>query len=850
MKTLSQLLRRLQEHMNGRIELRYVHPLVYVLCIDEEFGGRDNEERHSILAAKIDCSIEELQAIVARGSLQLAPVTRREREIDYAFLDNQESGQHWLSWYAHLSDRAAPATVEGDTSRALHFYGFKGGQARSTVLVLLAKLLADDGFSVLVVDADIEAPSLDAVFDVAAETTSATLMGLCGWSNEIEPLPRVYVGHPTQGTIDLLACRPRSIDYDLDFAGFLLGSTLDARLLERASIKLRSFANASSKYDYVLFDHRTGLASSVLPLLTGWPGPTVVFIRPDGMSRHLEHSSALRALLAHDRQSPGAFVTFSLDPKQTAGDFLQRHGKFVEGLLEGLSDALTTEEDIDPSELQRYWVLWNHDASLLGQTSLDPQQLGSMNRKALSQLREVLGIEVGKEINPPTLTKSGATDEGLFILTPDIARLFSVDSRILYIFGRKGTGKTRLLKELSQGGFGTPLLVAQDFAGGGIPSGGATFNALLQRSADDYETFWWALLLGALNADPSDPSSLNQQVLALSQTSISELRKEATAANTEALIASMNWSARRVLLIDGVETAVPAAKLRLFVESLFRFLGTVRYSQVISNALSIRLFLRSDLHKSAAQNIEQQIEGSVLDLRWDRKSILNFSVARIHSLSWFKTTFRGVWDKIDKDLQRLSRGALSELEAEELLLEIFPKDLERNKIKTTTFFATYFSDAGGESDAKASFYPRLFDGFLRTMNDAPDHSDALQGNRLKSTFVLRSYDAASTAFINEVRTELHNLLELESEDTANRDAVNKLLDAFSGLKTPFDVEDIVKDLAVRTGYAGEQIRNSLSRMKQLGIFEDRPGYPGWWRTGRLYKSGLAMKYVRNSKVAE
>jgi len=853
MNTLSQLLRRLQECLPGQIELRYVHPLLYVLCIDEAFGGRDNEDRYGVLAQKISSSRDELLSVVARGSLQLSPITSQERESEYSFLDDQQSGQHWLSWYAQTAESVQTAVENGavkESAKALHFYGFKGGQARSTVLVLLAKLLADDGSRVLVVDADIEAPSLDSVFDVTAEGPSATLMGLCGWGNEIEPLPRVYVGQPKQGTIDLLACRPRSVDYDMDFAGFLLGSTLDARLLERASIKLRAFANTDTKYDYVLFDHRTGLAPSVLPLMKGWPGPTVVFVRPDGMSRHLEHSSALRALLAHDSQSPGAFVTFSLDPKQTTEDFLQRHGKFIEGLLEILSDALTTEGDIDPSELQRYWVLWNHDAAVLSQTVPSPQQLGSLNRAALTQLREVLGLDFGKEIDLPTLTKSGATDEGLFILTPDIARLFSRESRILYIFGRKGTGKTRLLKELSLGGLGEPLLVAQDFTGGGVQSGGATFNALLRQCADDYETFWWALLLGALRADPIQPTSVNEQILALSQLSSEALREEATAAKIEAIISTTQRSGRRVFLIDGVETAVPAAKLRLFVESLFRFLGTVKYSQTITNSLSIRLFLRSDLHKSAAQNVEQQIEGSVLDLRWDRKSILNFSVARIHSLAWFKATFKTVWERIDSNLERLSRGALSELEAEELLLEIFPKGLERNKIKTTTFFATYFSDAGGESDAKASFYPRLFDGFLRTMNDAQDHSDALDGDRLNSAFVLRAYDDASTAFISEVRTELHNLLELSEEDTANRDAVNKLLDAFSGLKTPFDVEDIVKDLAIRAGYQSEQVRNSLGRMKQLGIFEDRPGFPGWWRTGRLYKSGLNMKYVRTPKSTD
>jgi hypothetical protein len=316
----------------------------------------------------------------------------------------------------------------------------------------------------------------------------------------------------------------------------------------------------------------------------------------------------------------------------------------------------------------------------------------------------------------------------------------------------------------------------------------------------------------------------------------------------ETEIAASKNPTRRVFLIDGVETAVPASKLKEFVESLFRFLAAVQYSRSISAALTIRLFLRSDLYKSAAQNVEQQIEGSVMHLRWDRTSILNFAVARIHSLDWFRENFSEVVQRIESLLPVISKGALQDAEAEELLLDIFPRGLERNKIKTTTFFTTYFSDAGGESEARASFYPRLFDGFLREMNvtarNAPKERSAIKDGRLNSPLVLDAYDVASGAFIEEVRTELYNLLNLVQGDSQNREAVERFIDAFSGLSTPFVVENTIVELARRTELPKENIREAVNRMKQLGIFEDRPGYPGSWRTGRLFKAGLKMKYVR------
>ena len=857
------------------LQIRYVHPLLYIVCIDNDFKSLSSDERLERVATNIGIQTSDLQNVASRAAAEISLLTQQERKDDYSFLDTENAGQHWLSWYGREILESEPSSItdsvniQGNDSStvnalpphpvAVHFYGFKGGQARSTTLSLLAKSLADDGKNVLIIDADLEAPSLDSLFNVNADFPSSTLMGLSGWSDEVTPIPRIYIGRRRQGQIDLLAARPNSQSYDLDFAGFLLRATIDARVLEHAVRKLRlelADRQVESRYDVVLFDHRTGLASSVLPIMEGWPGPTVIFLRPDGMYRHLEQKLSIRALLARGGEMPGAFVTFSLDPSENTDAVLQKHGDFVEGLLEILSDAMTEgdisgDNDIDPLELQRYWMLWHHDPTILNSPRLLPGELSVPNRQSLTQLREVLGFEYVVE-DPastlPSLSKSGATDQGLFILTPDIARVFSLDSKILYIFGRKGTGKTRLVRELARGNLGEPLLVANDYLEGGIQSGGTTFLSLLQTFAGNYRSVWWTLLAAGLRAgtEAGDGAIVKAEVLKLLALDPSARERAIDPKNIEASLEFASAKTKRVFLIDGVETSVAAAQLRSFVESLFQFLASVQYSRILSNFISIRLFLRSDLYKSAAQNVEQQIEGSSLDLRWDRSSILNFAVARIASLEWFSKTFPDVRIDIGRKLPILARGGLSDADAEDLLLRIFPKSLERNKVKTTTFFSTYFSDAGGDSDSKASFYPRLFDGFLREIDQqaAQGSSDVLFAGRLSSDLVLRAYDVASASFLDEVRTELYNLVSLTSVDSQNRDAVNSLIDGFSGLQTPFIVEEIVSKLQERTGLEAERIREALVRLKQIGFFEDRPSFPGYWRTGRLYKAGLKMKYVR------
>jgi hypothetical protein len=54
----------------------------------------------------------------------------------------------------------------------------------------------------------------------------------------------------------------------------------------------------------------------------------------------------------------------------------------------------------------------------------------------------------------------------------------------------------------------------------------------------------------------------------------------------------------------------------------------------------------------------------------------------------------------------------------------------------------------------------------------------------------------------------------------------------------------LRELSDATGIAAESVRNALEKMKDVGMFESRPDYPGEWRAGRLFKSSLRVKYVR------
>ena len=93
-------------------------------------------------------------------------------------------------------------------------------------------------------------------------------------------------------------------------------------------------------------------------------------------------------------------------------------------------------------------------------------------------------------------------------------------------------------------------------------------------------------------------------------------------------------------------------------------------------------------------------------------------------------------------------------------------------------------------------------------------------------------------------SELNYLINLEDNFSENEQKIRSLLSAFNELKTPFKLDQCISELAEKTQIDKSKIRNAIESMKSVGMFEDRPKYPGELRVGRLFKSSLRMKYNR------
>lgn len=864
MITISALIKKAR-HFYADVTVRYANPILYIVVLDESFRLQGEDHRVESFALKAECDPEELTAIALHAEVSLLLLTKEEFEEGYSFVLEQGRGGHWLPLFdKQLRDEWSESNAKNESGcTPLHFYGFKGGQARSTVLCMLARSLADSGYNVLLVDADIEAPSLHVMFGIAPATLSSSLLGICSRDVDVEPVAAEIT--LAGGSIDLIVTSPAIDDFEMDFASFVIRASMDSSIIERGVSRIAQYAGVGNlesgdiKYDFIIFDHRTGLSSSVLPIVSACPGSVVINVRPDGLSDG--QGSIVDALLSANTTAPGAFVCFSLDPEKRKDAASEAEEKIREKLLYKMADAISRgAENASPDELDGflddYFVPWFHDRAFLGGATVKLDEISKDNIDSILQIRRVLGIPnqsplkdaryiEGPDERVSVSSPSGALDTGWFVETPDVTRLLQPSLPSFYIYGRKGTGKTRLFKELASRGLGRPLHSAADFNAGGLQAQSADEINLLDTVSGDYQLFWWALLAADLSAI-ANTTTIQVELGRMLLDGVESLKKHASLSNVSKLAKQLTL--KHTFLIDGVETAVDASKTVSFVEALFRFLSTIQNDITFVENIKFKVFIRSDL-PVGVQNVEQQVHGRKVDLRWDENSIFHYVLAELVRTEWFVINFSDVCNAIDGKRRLVRTGGLEREEYEELLLRVFPQKLRRNNLSTMTFLRTYFSDAAGEGDSRSSFYPRVFGSFLSKVAEigkARGASALDVDQRVSHDVVLEAFEYAARDFINEVKQELNFALNIGATAAENRQHVSDLLESFSGLPTPFELDRCVDVLSGKlpSPFSSKVVRDCLRRMKDMGIFEDHPADPRKWRAGRLFKEGLRMKYVR------
>ncbi|WP_202950938.1 AAA family ATPase [Prochlorothrix hollandica] len=836
-------------------------PYVHLICISSRFNEVELDDRELDFCRSIKINVAELRKILHNSLLSLRLLTADEFLEEYP--NNKNRGHHWLSALIDQELKEISSTEEPSTRiKVIHFYGYKGGQARSTLLGLLSTTLAEDGWKVLVVDSDIEAPSLDIIYARTSRTLSSTLLGVIQSTSDIIP-ERVRTPEGS-GYVDLLACRPKLAEFDIDASAFALRCALEPMIIEDAAKRIVEFA-IENKYDALLIDHRSGLSPVPLPWMNTLPGPTVVCVRLDEQWRPAEHF--IKSVLRTNSANPGVFVSWKPDD-ENLDSYRHRNNPQIDALLEILveaiseaaeiSDSFEEEAEISSVELEDHWIVWSYDSAFRQSRLPEKNQLSGLSIESLNKLRSILNVSYkiteSSAENTLLLSPSGASDEGDLIQTEALRELSVHNNSISYILGRKGTGKTRLLRELSKAGVGEPLLVdsnSKDNKGLKSPSPELTRAADLYK--DTPEKLWWHLLSAAIDAPETSTDELGRL---FSQ----EMEQPTSDDPILRILEKIEGKSKRTFLIDGLETAFNAKLIFTYTEALFRFIQTVETDSRLSKYIHLKLFIRSDLVGRGFQNIEQQLHGKSLYLSWDTQKIFNFILSRISRIQWYKEQFPSLIEDIEENRADILKGSLPTEECEVLLMKAFPEKIRRNNLATKTFLKTYFADSASDrpeisTSDKLRYYPRVFDKFLQVIADPqPTDVGSFQGSqteegkgKISQSLIFIAHEAAAREYLSQLQSELNYLVSLSDDFSENQAKIKALLDAFEGLKTPFKLDECVSELTAKVNIDKRDIRTAIERMKNLGMFEDRPDYPGQLRVGRLFKSSLKMKYVRGKK---
>lgn len=832
--TSTQLLRTLGNIPDSSLSYGFAFPYVQVGLHHAAFANIEDEDRESLVASWLKVDVATLRKTAVNGLLTLHWLSPQEK------LPFGNRGDHWL--YGRLRNPEMLATQSGPAVR--HFFGYKGGQARSTVMALTARALADAGLKILMIDADLEAPTLPQLWHKAATRAASTLLGL---HQDINAEPIAIPCHTSSanktGKADLIAARLSDKEHDWDYDAFTVRALLDPNITIGLGKRLLKFAFDKS-YDAILVDQRTGASPATLNWYHSMPGSCCVFARLDD-----QWESGIRfykTLFDISPEANHAIVSFKPDD-ENPDTFRSRNAREIQQLndiaIQATLAKIPDSEDSDDVDIER-WVMWPYDQSFRTSRLPAAHDLGSSTKDTLERLISLLELLPTPQLPDYPITNSninrntnlsGNTDQDYLIQVPVLRDLLVKNNSICYIFGRKGTGKSRLFRTLVDSSEGEPLVADVDFPSDrGLRSGDVRD---ITKSHTNTEDFWWSLLDAAL-ASGCRRSSLKQ---ALSTPLVSSPKT-----NCQTRLASTRE--RHTYLLDGLETAFPGNQIQGYITALFEVMRIIQSDSDFREKVEIKLFLRSDLKPSGSvQNLEQQLEGRTRHLSWDLQSILNFMLSRVSSLEYFRQNFETITLLIEDRTDDLKAGQVSTEDAFNLLLPMFPAKVTRVNATMRTFFTLHFADS---VNGEERYYPRFIQHFLKSIDEAgrmqsgmenPFRDVPIRDGKISSALVQFAHDQASKQFLEEVKQEMNFLLDLPAE------TIEKILDGFSGQQTPFNLESMISSLEHRSGLSQEGVKRVMERLMSLGIFELRPRSDSReWRVGRLFKAALKMKLRRTS----
>lgn len=855
MKSVQEFLEKIKDHKNFKYIFEHRYPYMYLSIISKEFKNLEDENNCETLFSNwINLSPSEINSIASNNLITIIYLNEKTEEVN--------RGDNWLARQLNL-----PITDErillknSENLKLVHFYGYKGGQARSSILASISRVLADEGWKVLIIDSDLEAPTLDKIVNTQVSNLEGTLLGYHLGINSSPISCYKSIQNKNKGIIDIIPCYPSKDEekWKSEYIAFLLKASMDSNVIFDVAKQVKEFAKS---YDVIFIDHRTGLSNTPIFWANHFRGPFVITVRLDEQWESAK--KFFSQLFSFNTEFPGLYIYQMPNNSEL---FIENKEPQIFALKDLLAKVIS--ETQDPDSLESNILPWPYDK--IFQSTLFPgkSQMNQELKEAINEIRNTLDLKKipsFEENFSQTSDESGNLSNSTLIHIPILKTLLDPDNKIIGVFGRKGTGKTRLYRALVQLTDAEPLFASNDFEDGGAINssikGAYEIKNALKMFEKDKSAFWWSIILTGLKI----PNTKKINGLEFHKVWFEEVLNKSL--DTDSLISEIEIilkqnNKKRIFLIDGIETTFGEhLLLKEYIASLFNdVLVSITNSPQFKNYLTVKIFLRTDLIPTSIQNIEQLLgKERVKYLQWNSKYIFNFVIARIVGDDWFQKekAFAEKIKEYSEKIKKIKEGIefLEVEECENFLTLIFPSKIQKAKSHLMNFFKNYFSDNSfkekvtNENDSSLTYNPRVFEYFISTISqEGKSNSQKLiENNQLSQDIVWSSYQSASKKFFENVQQELFWMIELTK--STNENVVRDFLKNFNGLSTPFKKKELSNELHKKMNNQvlnKETINTTLDIMLDFGIFEKMPTDQSRWRVGRLFKESLGMKFSRKEK---
>ncbi|MDO9409807.1 P-loop ATPase, Sll1717 family [Patulibacter sp.] len=366
----------------------------------------------------------------------------------------------WLSRVngPHREVAEEPGTDAGGPV-VVTFYSFRGGVGRSTALAHTAAVLAARGRRVVVLDADLEAPGIHHAFGVAGstETSSKPLVELLahvqrgGGLNERDVRDYV-VAVPQFENLYVLPAGEPDAEYlskldELNVHSWTLSDRNPVRMV------VDHVLGSQLDPDVVIIDSRTGYTDTNAPFVLGASDHVVIVFFPSDQSRAGTRLVSETLATATARRGGPMRLHFVASP-MPSGPGVTENAALVERAKSWATEWVSQDEG-DVSDIDFGSVSYSEAVAQADQISEDAAVLAPYVDIAdwLDPVDSVPGsvgdvVAIRKKLRF-TAGNSDVVEEdvgNLFVRTDDAEKV--LDSRLLLVEGRKGTGKTTLFRWL------------------------------------------------------------------------------------------------------------------------------------------------------------------------------------------------------------------------------------------------------------------------------------------------------------------------------------------------------------------------------------------------------------------